>query len=255
MSINNEWITNPKYLRNESKGSNGFGVYYKVPGTTDDQRGLFAFIRSVYDHAFQPEVVEKESISTTFTPRCDARIDNNIPKPTSLHEKDELTGLCKLCGSDADIYPTTNSHVSSLNNTQTLRLPIQGYKGFVVYLKLSSKELEESEFDYSDHLGRTLQELFRLMLEWEWCYLELETRDIYSVLAYEMLQELNLPESIRQWLWQEVPDQRVAKFLKGDANARLRSDPSLIPDMSLEFDSWCWYNIVGKPALWTHGSR
>jgi hypothetical protein len=104
-------------------------------------------------------------------------------------------------------------------------------------------------------MTRTLQELFRLMLEWEWCYLELGTRDIYSVLAYDMLQELSPPDSIRQWLWQKVPDQRVAKFLKGDTNARLRSDVLSIPDMSLEFDSWCWYNIIDKPSLWTNGSR
>jgi hypothetical protein len=255
MSVNNEWITDPKYLRNESKGVEGFGTYHKIPGTRDDERGYFAFIRSVYDYNFQPEMVEDELILTVATPRCDARIDAEIPKPTALHETDMETGLCKLCGSDAYVYPTTHSHVASLNNTRILRMPIQGHKGFIVYLRLNSKELEESDFNYSENLGKTLQELFRLMLEWQWCYLELDTRDTYSTLAHEILEELELPESIRQWLWNEVPDQRVAKFLKGDTNARVRSDTSTIPDMSLEFDSWCWYNIVDKPALWTHGSR
>jgi hypothetical protein len=56
-------------------------------------------------------------------------------------------------------------------------------------------------------------------------------------------------------LWNEVPEQRVAKFLKGDDNARERSDPTTIPDMSLEFDEWCWYHIVSKPAIWEHGER
>lgn len=255
MSVNNDWITNPKYLKNENKGIEGFGIYNKVPGTSDDERGLFVFIRSVYDYSFQPEVVKDESIATTAITRCDSLIDIKIPKPTALHETDKLTGLCKLCGSDSYVYPTTHSHSASLKNIRTLRMPIQGYKGFVVYLKLDDKELEILDFNYSENLGRTLQELFRLMLEWEWCYLELGTRDTYSVLAYEMLEELSLPDLIRNWLWEEVPEQRVAKFLKGDTNARLRSDTSTIPEMSPEFDSWCWYNIVDKPPLWTHGAR
>jgi hypothetical protein len=250
-----EWLENPSYLRNEGKGRRQFGVYYKVPGTSDDARGYFAFIKSVYDYQFKPEPRDGHETDEEGAQRCDANIPVETPKPTALHEMDETTGICLLCGSSDPIYPTTNSHVASLSNMRILRLPIQGYKGFVVYLQMDGQELEEKDFHYSENLGKTLQELFRLMLEWEWCYKELGCRDTYSVLCHEMLQELEMPDSIKDWLWNEVPEQRVAKFLKGDPNARERGDVSLIPDMTLEFDAWCWYHIVGKPAIWEHGER
>jgi hypothetical protein len=241
----------PSYLRNEPKGKHGFGSYYKIPGSGEDDRGYFAFVRSVYDTRFEPDrISQSEAVE-----RCDSHVRGMVPKPTALHEADEITGVCKLCGSTEPIYGTTNSHVASILNARILRVPIQGYKGFIVYLKLNSLELEEKEFTFSENITRTLQELFRLMLEWEWCYLELGCRDVYSTLCYEILQELEMPNSIREWLWNEVPEQRVAKFLKGDPKARDRSDVSLIPDMTLEFDAWCWYHIVGKPAIWEHGER
>ena len=246
---------NLSYLRNEEKSRHGFGTYYKIPGTVDDERGYFGFIKSVYNYQFKPEKIKNKEGFIETTVRCDSDVSVSLPKPIALHETDPETSLCKLCGSSSPVYPTTNDHVASLMNTRILRLPIQGYKGFIVYLKLDNKELEDEDFNYSENITRTLQELFRLMLEWEWCYKELECRDVYSVLAYEILEELDVPESIRQWLWDEVPEQRVAKFLKGENNARERCDPALIPDMTLEFDAWCWYHIVGKPALWPHGER
>ena len=248
-------MTDRSYLRDEPKGVEQFGVYYKVPGTKEDERGYFAFIKSVYDYEFKPETVNIEGVSASMTPRCDAQAPKDNPKPTALHEINEETGVCILCGSTDPVYPTTNSHVASLNNTRVLRLPIQGRSGFIVYLRLNSKELEDRDFHYSENLGKTLQELFRLMLEWEWCYLELECRDTYSTLAYEILQELEMSDSIRNWLWNEVPEQRVAKFLKGDPTARERSDISTIPGMSLDFDAWCWNHIANTPALWIHGAK
>lgn len=243
------------YLRDEPRGRRGFGSYYRIPGSGDDERGYFAFIKSDYSGYFAPDIVESEDGTSGAVERCDAHNAFGEPKPIALHEIDAATGACKLCGSTDPVYTTTNSHVASLANTRILRLPIQGYKGFIVFLRLNDIELEKKDFHYSENLGKTLQELFRLMLEWEWCYVELGTRDVYSVLAYEILEELDLPASIREWLWNEVPEQRVARFLKGDPNARERSNPATIPDMSLEFDEWCWYNIVGKPAIWEHGDR
>lgn len=255
MLNNNNWENSPKSLRNEPKGPNGFGVYYKRPGTEDDSTGLFVFVKAVYDYDFVPETRYVNEISNTEINRCDIDVEKTIPKPIALHDTDPKTGLCILCGSPDPVYSTTKSHVATIQNTRILRIPFHGYKGFIVYIKLDDPTLEEKDFSNSENMTRTLQELFRLMLEWEWCYIELGTRDTYSVLAYETLQEMGLPESIREWLWTKVPDQRVAKFLKGDSDARRRSDPSMIPDMTPEFDSWCWYNIVDKPAIWTKGSK
>jgi hypothetical protein len=71
MLENNNWITNPKHLRNESKGPDGFGIYYKRPGTDDDKTGYFVFIKSVYDYKFKPEVKEVDEINTPLVERCD----------------------------------------------------------------------------------------------------------------------------------------------------------------------------------------
>jgi hypothetical protein len=104
-------------------------------------------------------------------------------------------------------------------------------------------------------MARTLQELFKSMLEWEWCYLNLDPEDIHAKLAYEMLQEMEMPESIREWLWTELPDMHLAKFLKGDTSARTRPDTALIPDMHTDFESWCWYQIVRKEQLWKYNTK
>ena len=244
------------YLKKEQKGQGGFGTYYRNPGTADDMRGYFGFIKSFYNYNFEPEEVETDEGLNGSVTRCDSEETRVQPIPSGLHKSNLETGVCDLCGSNEPVYPTTNSHIVSLSNIRDFRAPVQGYKGFIVYIRLKNKDLEDQEFyNYNENVGKTLQEIFRLMLEWEWCYKNLDCRDTYSVLAYEMLEELQMPQSIREWLWQEVPDQRVAKFLKGVPNARDRGDLTLIPAMSIEFDSWCWYHIVSKPPLWGTDSK
>lgn len=250
------WNEDPHYLRYEPSHSYGVGRLYKLPGSGNDTHGYFAFIRAMYNHRFYEEDVshianDEQRLST----RCDASAPKAMPMPTALHEENEETGLCAFCGSDKPIYGTTNSHYASLSNATTLRIPFHTPKGFIAYLELNNAEIEETEVYTNPNVTRTLQELFKLMLEWEWVHLNLDSEDVCAKLCYEILQEMQVPESIRNWVWNELPDMHVAKFLKGNLDARARPDTSTIPDMHPDFEAWCWHQVVFAPQLWKYGSR
>jgi hypothetical protein len=249
------WDQDRGLLRYEPTHEFGVGRYYKLPGSGSDEKGYFAFIKAVYNQRFYEEEVDHTSDEQTISIRCDSGAPKNTPMPTALHEEDEETGLCKHCGSDEPIYGTTNSHYASLSNATILRMPFHTTKGFICYLELRDDVAEEAEVYTNNNMARTLQELFKSMVEWEWCYLNLDSEDIHAKLAYEMLQEMELPDSIRDWLWAELPDMHLAKFLKGDESARTRPDSSLIPDMHTDFESWCWYQIVKKEQLWKYNTK
>lgn len=249
-----EWNEDPYYLRYEPDHAHGNGRYYKKPNTADDTYGFFTFAPAVYDARFYEEPREQEYAENIIHARCDSGAPREMPMPTDLHKADD-NGVCIVCGSTDPIFGTTRSHVASLSNMKILRIPMQTSKGFVIYIELHSQELEQQAFVLPQNTARTLQELFKLMLEWEWAYTELGSRDIHAVLAYELLGALGLPSELREWLWTEVPEMRVAKYLKGDINARERANPEDIPDMTLDFDAWCWHNIQRTPTLWIYGPR
>jgi hypothetical protein len=230
--------------------------YRKDPGSGNDEVGFFTFLQAVYNRRFYEEDTSLAANSRLLLHvRCDVSCPKDMPAPTALHEEDEETGLCKFCGSSEPIYGTTNSHYSSLSNSNVLRMPFHGYKGFIGYLELSDPELEALEVYTNTNMARTLQELFKLMLEWEWVYNNLDNTDVCAILAHDMLQEMNLPNSLREWVWSEVPDMDVAKFLKNDPDARARNDVSLIPAMTSDFEGWCWYKIYNTENTWKYGSR
>lgn len=250
-----EWKQHRMLLRNQPNHDFGVGKYYKIPNSGFDEEGYFAFIKAVYDKRFYEEDIDSAVGEPSIKMRCDSGAPKLMPMPTSLHETDDETGICKTCGSSESVYPTTNSHHASLNNSKILRIPMHGYKGFICYLELKDQDDEDKEVYENTNVARTLQELFKLMLEWEWVYLNLDQDDICAKLSYEILQEYDLPISIREWLWNEVPDMHVARFLKGDPDARSRGDVSKIPNMSEDFEYWCVHQIVMKEQLWKYGSR
>lgn len=248
------WDENSFYLRHEPMHEYGNGRYYKQIGSGNDEQGFFAFIPVVYDARFYEEPQEQENTGSYIRARCDSAAPKSMPMPTDVHEADE-DGVCMICGSSEPIFGTTKSHVASLTNSRVLRFPFHGYKGFITYMELINPEIEKRAFVLPQNTARTLQELFKLMLEWDWAYTELECRDVHSVLAHEMLEELEMPEVVKSWVVENVPDMRVAKFFKGDTSARDRNPVELIPDMSLDFDAWCWHNVQRKPSLWKYGVK
>jgi hypothetical protein len=232
------------------------GRYRRDPISGEDAKGFFAFIKAAYDEKFYEEDVSLAPVrNLQIGVRCDSDAPKEMPVPAAIHEKDENTGVCKICGSDKPIYGTTNSHHASLSNTRMLRIPFHGYKGFIAYLELHDSEIEETDVYENPNVARTLQELFKLMLEWDWVYNNLDSEDICAVLSHNILEELDMPQILKDWIWEKVPDMHVAKFLKGDLDARARPSILKIPAMIPEFEGWCWYNIYTKPNTWNYGVR
>lgn len=249
------WDDDPKYLKNDAKHDWGVGAYFKRAGTADDEGGFFAFTKAFYNERFYEESPQLSNESAQIIARCDASAPKQMPVPADIHETDEETGICLACGSTKPVYPTTRNHIASLSNLRILRAPFQGYKGFIIYSQMYDSEKEKAVFDEAQNTAPTLQELFKLMLEWDWVYTNLEVRDIHATLAHEMLEEFNMPQQIRDWIWDSVPDMRVAKFFKNDINARQRAETDSIPDMSDDFDAWCWHRIVRTEAIYPYLPR
>ncbi len=250
------WLQESRLLQWEPTHESGIGRYYKIPGSGTDTKGYFAFIRAVYNQRFYEEdISEYGEHDWRFKARCDSSAPKSMPMPTALHESDDETGLCTFCGSDKPVFGTTNSHNASLSNSLVLRMPFQGYKGFICYLELRDPEIEEHEVYENPNVARTLQELFKLMFEWDWVYENIDNTDVCAVLCHEMLIELQMPENIKQWVLDNVPDMHVARFFRGEIDARSRPDVTTIPNMSEEFERWCWYNVVKGPVTWTYGGK
>lgn len=68
-------------------------------------------------------------------------------------------------------------------------------------------------------IGRTIQELFRLILEWAWCYRNLNSIEPMAIHCDMLLRHLQMPVQVRNDLLSSVPDQAVSKYLMGDSSA------------------------------------
>ena len=239
-------------LRDQPKHIGGIGNYEKKIGQ-DDTKGFFAIARAVYGTKFYSEPWP-EGASHATTTRCDSGSPKRMPVPTGFHIWDDENNICS-CGRETEPYGTTNDHIVSLSNAKNLRAPIQTRSGFIMYFVLSDTSLEYEAIENGQTFARTLQETFRLMLEWDWAYRELGNREYYAVVCHGMVEELQIPQDIVDWLWVSVPDGRVAKFLQGREDARLRTDVENIPDMSDEFDIWCESLIIDRPVLYPYVSK
>jgi hypothetical protein len=223
--------------------------YIKKKVGIDDNRGFFAFIKAEYKNNFDGEQVNKNN----YVKRCDLDSPQGTPLPVDFHSWDVEAEKCTVCGSKTKPHPTTGSHVTSLTNSRTLRMPIQSNYGFVAYIETTDQELEAQAFEDPQNTARTLQELFRLMLEWEWVYLNMNNKEEISKVAHELLNDLSMPEDIKNWIWEEVPPMRVEKFLTNNESPRLRESIDKIPNMTKEFEEWCISLILTRPQVWGSG--
>ena len=122
--------------------------------------------------------------------------------------------------------------------------------GFIVYMELENPQDEISccELPHSD-CARTLQELFRLMIEWESAHLNFGSKEQIAEVCHGMLRSLEIPPDIYAWLSNDVPPEKVEKYLLGRKDARTRNDPAIIPEMSNSFDSWIESKIINCKSL------
>jgi hypothetical protein len=251
--IHEETKEDIKYHPFERQPQHPMGVGYlaKHVGQTDNV-GFFAFLRALYDRRFYEEDWPHGK-QNGIKSRCDGAAPPGMPMPAAWHDWDYKNNKCLTCESETAPYGTTDSHMASLNNMKILRMPIQSQYGFITYIEMEDPEEELEAFRGPQVSARTLQEMFRLLIEWEWAYNELNNREEYAIVAKNMIEDLGMSDSIKEWLWNELPPMRVVKYVSGDTNAWERADSSLIPEMTEEFKEWCLHLILGRAKLWTYG--
>lgn len=237
-------------LQNQPQHEYGVGYYFREIGLTDAV-GLFNFCRAVKNFRFEADWDEKNKVGYT---RCDNGAPRNAFLPSGFHEWNYETEVCS-CGSTSKPYGTTNDHYTCLTHCKIFRVPIQSEKGFIVYLEYSEPENEEHSMQHSECNARTLQELFRGILEWAWVHENMGNNEQIAITAHEFIAEMNIPDEILEWLWSAVPDQKVARYLRGLTNARMRPPVEDIPDMSDEFNEWVEQKIVASETIWPYGSK
>jgi len=237
-------------LNNHPMHETGIGYYFREIGLTDSV-GLFNFCKAVRNFRFEAEVDERTN--SNFN-RCDNSASRNVYLPSGFHEWDHELNACS-CGSTSKPYGTTNDHHTCLTHCKVFRVPIQTEKGFIVYLEYLNSENEDYSMQHSECNARTFQELFRGILEWAWVHENMGNNEPIAVSASDFINEINIPEDILDWLWSSIPDQKVAKYLRGFTDARMRASIENIPDMTDEFNQWMEELILHRPTIWPYGPR
>lgn len=215
-----------RILTDEPMFRGGKGYIQKVIGDTDNI-GFFSF---------NPAVSRKSASAG----RCD---DGLKWGPMSFHKVTD--GSCD-CG-NIDVDPSTE-HLCSLGYAPleaiSYSMPIltEPPVGYMCYQELADQTLEDL---YCQHHwncnARTLQEIFKLMYEWSDCHTLLGNSDPIAVVAHDLLEVLEVPQEVQDWVRSEMPDGPVIRFLSGDTNARER--PSNIPDLPDFFSHWLWQRL------------
>jgi hypothetical protein len=237
-------------LENHPTHEGGIGYYFREIGLTDSF-GLFNFCKAVKNFRFEADV--DDETNATFN-RCDNSAPRNVYLPSAFHEWDYENEVCS-CGSTSKPYGTTNDHYTCLTHCKIFRVPVQTEKGFIVYLEYFNPENEDYSMQNSECNGRTFQEVFRGILEWAWVHENMGNNEQVAIAASEFINELNIPEDILDWLWASVPDQKVARYLRGHTDARMRAPIEGIPDMTNEFNEWVEELILHRPTIWPYGPK
>ena len=202
------------------------GYFYRKQGV-DDNRGLFCVTKF--------DVIPKQFLDNGDYIRCDA----GYPGPRSFHYWD---GTECSCGLSTPPDPSTGHHIVHLDNVRASLPVIDAYPyGAIIYIELHPEELED-QLILEPHHTRTLQELLRYLIEWDWAYTELNSIEEIAVISNGIVNTLNIPSSIKDWVIANVPEEKLGRFLKGETNARERTTKQ-IPDLTEELDEWLYSKI------------
>lgn len=226
-------------LKDHPKHLGGTGFWEKIPGKTDG-RGIFAIAGT------------KKNDANTTQENGMLRCDSNAYGPYGFHRWSEANKVCS-CGSKSMPEPAMGHHLITLENLSAVMVVIDAYPyGYILYFELRNEEDEEKciKMPHSD-CARTLQELFRLMVEWDFAHKELGSGELVAKTCSGMLEVLEMPENIREYLLSQVPNEKVAKFLSGNKKAQERNPVDTIPLLSEDFDLWLETKIVNSPPLGT----
>lgn len=129
-----------------------------------------------------------------------------------------------------------------------------GPVGIICYFEFHSDEDEEFYLTQRGNtLTRTLQEQFRFLIEWEYAHHHLDNNEEIAICAAGMLEVLDLPITIREWILDFVPNEKVNRFLEGRTDALQRADTTNIPDLTDEFKEWLLNRFKQAKSFGEHG--
>lgn len=231
----------------------GVGYYNKLPARTitedgsswtiDRTKGVFAFVQVV---EIGDVVTEIGTDGETYQ-RCDA--GQQQYGPVAFHVWDPVAGVCN-CGATTPPDPLTGSHHLKLENMQYLSVvfgnPAIG--GQVIYIESNDADAEENTVRDRHSAGtRTMQELLRLMMEWEVALDDFGSTEVMGTVAKGMLAGMDMPQNVRDWIWTNVPPNKVQKFLEGRPDAQDDPEPPDITGTVVE--DWLLEQIGQAPVI------
>lgn len=168
------------------------------------------------------------------------RCDSTRLGPVSLHRWDEQSAVCS-CGSTDRPHDITLDHYVTIDMVEQHYPVIEAVPyGFIVYVELRTTDQEDEMARMPLHT-RTIQELLRYMIEWEWMA-SIGITDPIAVLCRNMMSVMNPPDDVRQWVLDNVPYSQLGRFLRGDVDARER--PSGVPDLVDYVDEWIASQVI-----------
>lgn len=216
----------PKKLQDFSRPQT-IGKFYKKIGT-DDSVGVFSFTRMVNPkNALDVDVPNEQ--------RCDARSKKG---PSGFHDWNAETNTCS-CGSTSKPYGLTHHHYIKFNQLVCMHTVMDIPPcSVIMYMELKNPEDEIKTIeDYHHEHTRTLQELFRLIIEWDFVYTNFDNREETAIVCNEIMSNINMPIEVKNWFIEEMPSEKVGRYLEGNTDARVRI-PELIPDLPDFVSEW-----------------
>lgn len=133
-------------------------------------------------------------------------------------------------GSTASRYPIVDIHEIVLDLSP---------EALVSYSVLNKEYVDQNSLRplldvHPQCAAHTIEELFRLIIEWAWAYTELGNAEPMAESCHNVLKILQMPLEVRQALIDSVPEQAVARYLRGDQEALnvADSDPGPVPAFS-----------------------
>jgi len=229
------------------------GYFNKLPARTvtqdgstwtiDNTKGLFAFTQLVPDMPVEASVDgDGQAIE-----RCDA--GRNQHGPIAFHTWDETAQECS-CGADTAADPLTGNHYILFHEITFVGSVFgsAAIGGQVIYLESSDADAEVlTVANRHSASARTIQELLRLMMEWEIAGTDFGSTEAMVGVATEMLEGLNMPADVRDWIWTNVPPNKVQKYLEGREDAQVADPPPDITGTIVE--DWLVPLITESPQI------
>lgn len=216
-------------LQDEPNERGSIGYYHKIIDDTDNV-GFFAISKVAQIPV--KDVIEGE----------DTRCDRGKIGPSSLHRWDETSGLC-ACGSTEPPDPVTGDHLIAMQDLVVCYPVFEAMPhAIILYIELKDPLKEEEAIRQPNHT-RTLQEMLRYIIEWDWAYDTLGNREEIAALCNNIMSTIATPDEVKQWVIEQMPPEKVGRFLQGHPDARARTTEP-IPDLPNFVSSWMHGLIV-----------